>query len=512
MNLTLQAISLNERPLTQPIVVRFDEQGGTVGREDRNTMALPDPERHVSRVQAEVVQRHGAFAIRNVSATNPIMVAGRLVAPGEVAPLAHGEQIRVGGYLLVVRCEPEAGTESTRILLPPAPPETTAALVLPPRAIGGAAAAENPFADLLDNGGGAAAEPPAASPPVAEAGNPFGDLLSPPAGVHADSAAFTPAAAPPRLPADFDPFAPPRPAAPRAAGSFAGLETEPAPRSIDADFDLGTPAAVDALARFTAETGGPTAPAAPTQADNVPAIEEAFTPPQPIRPPGPATAPARPLPPAAMDAVMEPQARPTAGTAPAWQAFCEGAGIDLPLAPGDVPERLRLAGRLLNSAIAGVLQLVAVRASTKYEMRADVTMIQQRGNNPLKFAPDARAAVEQLMQPPARGFLEGRAAMDDVMHDLVGHSIGTVAGMRAAIDGMLERFDPAALEAREPSTSALDRWWPMRRRARLWESYRQHHLALREQAREDFHALFGRAFLAAYEQQVERLERQSKSP
>jgi FHA domain-containing protein len=97
--------------------------------------------------------------------------------------------------------------------------------------------------------------------------------------------------------------------------------------------------------------------------------------------------------------------------------------------------------------VDGTLQLIAVRASTKHELRAGVTQIQATNNNPLKFSPDAAAGLEALLTPPQRGFLDGVAAMDDAMLDLVGHAIGSVAGMRAAIEGMLERFDPAALEA-----------------------------------------------------------------
>jgi FHA domain-containing protein len=162
-------------------------------------------------------------------------------------------------------------------------------------------------------------------------------------------------------------------------------------------------------------------------------------------------------------------------------------------------------GLMLRAAVDGTLKLMAVRASTKQELRADVTMIQQRNNNPLKFAPDATAGVEQLLQAPARGFLDGPAALEEAMHDLVGHSIGTVAGMRAAIEGMLGRFDPAALEAKLSRGSMLDSLLPMNRRARLWDLYLQHHGAIREEAQEDFHTLFGKAFLAAYEQQIERL-------
>jgi FHA domain-containing protein len=160
--------------------------------------------------------------------------------------------------------------------------------------------------------------------------------------------------------------------------------------------------------------------------------------------------------------------------------------------------------------VEGTLQLISVRASTKHEMRAAVTQIQSKNNNPLKFAPDATTGIEQLLSPPQRGFMDGASAMDDAMLDLVGHSIGTVAGMRAAIDGMLDRFDPAALESKLGAGSRLSSLLPMNRKARLWELYLQHHQGIRDEAQEDFHTLFGRAFVAAYEQQVERLDQQRR--
>ena len=190
-----------------------------------------------------------------------------------------------------------------------------------------------------------------------------------------------------------------------------------------------------------------------------------------------------------------------------WRAFCEGAGVDLPMPPGPPADCMRNIGQILRSAIEGTLQLMAVRATTKHELRAAVTVIQQRENNPLKFSPDGKAGLEQLLRPPLRGFLDGPAAMDDAMGDLVGHAIGTVAGMRAAIEGMLDRFAPAALESKLVGGSMLDNVLPMNRRAKLWDLYLQHHEAIREEAQENFHALFGRAFLAAYEQQIERIKR-----
>jgi FHA domain-containing protein len=169
---------------------------------------------------------------------------------------------------------------------------------------------------------------------------------------------------------------------------------------------------------------------------------------------------------------------------------------------------MRLAGTLLRAAVDGTLRLMAVRSATRHELHAQVTMIQARNNNPLKFSPDAQAALEQLLQPPLRGFVPGPVAVTEAMDDLLGHAIGTMAGTRSALEGVLARFTPQALEQKLAGKSMIDSVLPMARKARLWELYLQHYEGIREEAQEDFHGLFGKAFLAAYEQQLEQLRRE----
>ncbi len=591
MILTLTAVSLNDRQLTPALSARFDDHGGTIGRADHNTLALPDPERFISRLQAEVVASGGSFLIRNVGSANAILIGPRALEGGQSSVIRHGDQIRIGGYVLHADFPPQelAAPEGTRPGQParaplsvpaftPAPPARPVPLVPPPplpaQAIAGLSG-NNPFADLL---GPAAGASPSADP--------FADLFSPappaparpwpqpapppvfqpaPAGIDERSAALPPsrpAGAPAqRLPDDFDPFAAPsaprpQPPAPAPVDPFADLMPAVPAAGIDQAFGLADSRQDDPLAHFLSDLGGPPAapggpaistdplmlfgapppppsPAASAQPDHVPALHAAYAPPRiqlptaappdetlpvslpaPVRVPPPMPRP-RPLAPSSSFAApaQAPQPVPpvaaTGGseqdTEALWAAFCAGAGVDVPLPPGAGPERMQAIGMMLRTAVEGTLKLMAVRASTKQELRADVTMIQQRNNNPLKFSPDAAAGIEQLLQPPARGFLDGPAALEEAMHDLVGHSIGTVAGMRAAIEGMLGRFDPAALEAKLSGGSMLDSLLPMNRRARLWDLYLQHHGAIREEAQEDFHTLFGKAFLAAYEQQIERL-------
>ena len=541
MTLTLVAVSLNDQPLSQPITAVFDARGGTIGRADHNTMALPDPQRHVSRLQAEVVAHDQGFMIRNVGSANPIVVGTRSLGSSETHQLAHGDTLRVGPYLLKVQVSTASSEAPTRPGLQrvPSPPTPARPAVAPAAPTAPAPLSGNAFADLLGSGGGggsvssdnpfadllgAPAPPPSATMRTSAPVDPFADLLPPPSGVAARSAALAPQ--PPasaRLPDDFDPFAAPaaKPVAASAAppaDPFADLMPQAAAPSIDAMFGLGesgaaakddplahfisgnapsAPAAsTDPLAMFAPGPATPT-PAAPAQADRLSALHDAWQPPRQATPqarPASAEAPTR-----APDDV--------ASQVALWAAFCEGAGINSPLPSSGLAPRLREIGRILRGAIEGTLQLIAVRATTKHELRAGMTVIRQINNNPLKFSPDAKAGLEQMLQPPLRGFLDGPAAMNDAMQDLVGHSIGTVAGLRAAVEGMLDRFSPEALERKLVGTSMLDSLLPMNRKARLWDLYLQHHEAIRAEAQEDFHTLFGKAFLAAYEQQVERLRR-----
>jgi len=52
---------------------------------------------------------------------------------------------------------------------------------------------------------------------------------------------------------------------------------------------------------------------------------------------------------------------------------------------------------------------------------------------------------------------------------------------------------------------------PMGRKAKLWELYLQRYDSIRDEARDNFHELFGKAFLQAYEQQVDQLRREQMS-
>lgn len=531
--IVLTVISYNGAP-SEGLSANFDELGGTIGRADNNQLVLPDPERTISRVHARVVFRTTGYMVVD-NGSNPISVNGSVLGAGREHPLAPGDQLQIGGYLLGVT-------------------------------VGTAARGVDPFAELFGDAPLGAAVPPAApvarrsvtqtwapaeaapAPPVSLAPgripddwDPFADL-----GRSASAAPSTPTAAPtPPLPPDLlpglagpgvasagdslddlfglssapsggDPLgAPPAQALlnqPNTAGHADPLQAllQPAsaapPASLgDVGSELNTPMPLPRRARplaapaVDAPRGAIFSWDEPTRDGRVitlPGVHRAEVP-----PPAPVAVPA---PPAARtpSAVA---AAPAADDEPLLAALL--AGLDVPglRLEALTPDGMHLIGTLLRESTRGAVELLLARAALKREMRAELTMIVARENNPLKFSPSVEVALQHLLAPPAPGFMPAAAAVRDAFDDLRAHQIGVMAGMRAALDGVLQRFDPQQLEAKITRKSAIAGLIPATRKARLWELFQELFSQLSSEAQDDFDELFGKAFLKAYEAQLDRL-------
>jgi len=195
------------------------------------------------------------------------------------------------------------------------------------------------------------------------------------------------------------------------------------------------------------------------------------------------------------------------------KAYLQGAGVpDVNIPGGLTPELMHILGQLLRESTQGSVDLLRARALAKRQLRTEVTMIVARENNPLKFSPTVEGAMEHLLAPQGRGFMTPVRAVKDAYNDLRSHEVGFVAGMRAALSGVLARFNPAALEKRLAGRSVLDMLLPMNRQARLWSLFEQLYTEISAEAEDNFHSLFGREFVRAYEEQIAKLEAEEKAP
>ena len=194
------------------------------------------------------------------------------------------------------------------------------------------------------------------------------------------------------------------------------------------------------------------------------------------------------------------------------RAFLAGAGVpNLDIPGGLTPQAMNLFGQLLRESTQGTLDLLLARTLTKREVRAEMTMIVVRENNPLKFSPSVEVALSHLLAPQGHGFMMPLQAVKDACDDLRSHQFGFMAGMRAALVGVLERFNPEQLEKRLAQKTVIDLLLSMNRKAKLWDLFSERYSGISKEAEDDFHALFGKEFLRAYEAQIARLEQDDES-
>lgn len=224
------------------------------------------------------------------------------------------------------------------------------------------------------------------------------------------------------------------------------------------------------------------APSSPVPAETAPEDAPAAATPPPI--PGP-------LP------VREDPHRP----APEVERFFQALGFaHAPDAPAERERIMLQAAELLTASVDGMLQALRNRADSKNELRLPVTTMTLASNNPLKFSPSGKVALDYLLAPSHEGFLPPARAMQDGFEDLHSHSMGLMAGARAIAQAILARTGPDAIEARLEATG------PVRffRTRRLWRAYARLHAGLREDTN-SFAAFFLDAFARAYEMQVRTL-------
>jgi type VI secretion system FHA domain protein len=544
----LTVLSFNGSPLTDKagLAASFDELGGTIGRADNNHLVLPDPERSISRVHARIVFRAGAYSVID-SGSNPIAVNGRTLGASTEQALKPGDQLQIGGYLLAVSAAATATPTSSDPfadlfgdigsgLAAPAPasyastpPSRPAPSVWPTPAANSPAGQIpddwDPFASHTDVPPAAAAAAIGAGTSNLQLGVNKADSLDDmfglgPAGAHTDPFGALPGAT---LPANMAAHADPLQSLSRPAASG-----HPSLANHGSELNAALPQvrAQQVTAPPTASSASPSIPLGAVFSWEDPREEVPHTSPSYISRPKPsggpaqAPAPAPMAPPAAGALAKPPIAAQTPPVPPATATADESvllsallAGLGSPGLRIDAltPELMRLIGNLLREATRGSVELLVARAALKREMRAEMTMIVARENNPLKFSPSAEVALQYLLSPPLPGFMAAEPAMRDAFDDLRAHQLAVMAGMRSALEGVLQRFNPRQLEGELTQRSAISSLLPALRKARLWDLFQDLFAQLSSEAQDEFEDLFGQAFLDAYEDQLDRLAAEPRS-
>jgi FHA domain-containing protein len=176
------------------------------------------------------------------------------------------------------------------------------------------------------------------------------------------------------------------------------------------------------------------APQPVAQPEPMPQPEPQFSPSTPPPPPQPRPRPANRL---GIDPIAYQTARAQNTSAPSGErlegpllaALLQGVGLDdLQPQPHFDEQQLRQAGRLLSLFSQGTVALLSSRSILKRGVKAEMTMILDEANNPFKLLPSGKTVLMQMFGSKMPGFMPPEQAVRDALIDLQAHQLGMIAG------------------------------------------------------------------------------------
>ncbi len=500
-----------------PVVLKFQSTGSipgdgapipmrgpslTIGRGAENDLALPDPDRTISKRHCVIEDHNGNVVVVDISTNGTFLNYGKLALGATPTPLNDGDVLSLGPYEIMVSIAQEGSTDQIADPLDDMPVSH-----------GQADAAPSP-ADLLDAPG--------------DGGDFLDDLLDGrdapvgPAGLdrsETDEDGLLPPLG------DEDDLLPPldpdeeTQGASASAHSAASQDHMMTPRVSpgrpvipdDWEEDLLAPSGgSDPFARPSAHETPPDSPAQ-SRSGAIPDDFGVDETPDSARP-GPdmnhATVPFATEPPIPATSRPRPAAAPVpnAPSEAAARAFLKALGAEEVNIPADqLPETMERLGNVMRIMIEGMREILMTRSSIKSEFRIEQTMISAGGNNPLKFSISAEQAVEAMVRPSVKGYLSATAATEEALNDIKAHEVAMITGMESALRGILKRLDPKALEEKIAVGGGFSSVLKSRK-ARYWEIYEAMYAEISTQAEDDFHELFAREFSRAYTAQMDKLK------
>jgi len=536
--------------LAQPERRTVNTSRMTIGRGAECSVRLDDTKKHVSRVHAVVDLQGAGHVLTVMSTVNPVMLNGARIGPNETAPVKADDVIEIGDFavqiLEVHEAQPTPGASAARQmpaspfdfglsgggdttpgddpfrglddLLPAKPPPAPRpdAGGLDSFQMAAPARPERPGDGLVDGLGGMSHLDLGGS---GDSTDPLASLLNSatPVGRGSDGPSFNPQAFGAGA-ASLDQILARGPATP-IGQPLADMMKQHGAGASNIDHVQPLNVAYNAPSiRGEPRKAPPEVRKAPAQA-KAPDPFDGFDPfaslihqkpvqrTQAVEPPEPEAreeelAPPPPAPPA-------PSAQPVSAAAAtsAVAAFLEGAGLaHLQISEADADTFLRESGAIVRACVEGLIGLLLARSELKKEMRAeDRTMVASRDNNPLKLMTDPRDALSYLFDKRERlsgAFLPPVQAVGDACDDLRVHEIALMAGMRAAFQGALKRFDPQLVEREADKQKGA---FTLNKKVKLWETFVAHHEKLTRDAEDDLLKVFGKEFLGTYMAQVRRL-------
>lgn len=163
-------------------------------------------------------------------------------------------------------------------------------------------------------------------------------------------------------------------------------------------------------------------------------------------------------------------------------------------APKDVARFAQLVQGFFELTLRWVVQCMQARAEFENQFGAEVTMVFQRSNNPLKGLKPEDLGKSLLDWTGDRDAQAVRSQLEGIYRDLTQHQLGLLVGVKEAIAAVMERLSPEAIE----TLAQKDAGWLTSKGAKAWEVYRQIYREFLEEKSKLFHEVISPAIRRGY--------------
>jgi predicted component of type VI protein secretion system len=185
----------------------------------------------------------------------------------------------------------------------------------------------------------------------------------------------------------------------------------------------------------------------------------------------------------------------SAGLAEPLRRFAESLVPGVALTePSDAVKFVDLARGFLTAVLRWLSQCIEARAEFEEQFGAEVTMVFERSNNPLKTMGPEQLGKYLFDWSAARQAEVVQNQLDHLLRDLSQHQLGLLMGAKEAVAALLQRLAPEAIEA----IAQKDAGWLSSKGAKAWDIYRQIHREFREERSKLFHEVVSPAIRQGY--------------
>ena len=189
----------------------------------------------------------------------------------------------------------------------------------------------------------------------------------------------------------------------------------------------------------------------------------------------------------------------------ALRSLLHAAGIDPASIPPDQAERvINETGQLLRELVVGLIEVLQARAELKNMFRLVNTTTQPSNNNPLKFAAGVDEALKNLLDRPGNEYVPPVEAVREAFQDVKSHQLAVMAGIGAAFQDFMERFDPEELQQKFDRGLKRSSLFGATNKMKYWDLYSEFYQVMAHHSENQLPHLFGEEFSRVYEATIER--------